>query len=60
MKSHRSIGPIKTPRIPLSTLTTERLSALEAFERWQRESLRAGTVTSTEDSQKDHDQPVKN
>jgi hypothetical protein len=60
MKSHRSIDPVKTPRIPVSTLTTEHLSALEAFERWQRESLRAGTVNSTEGSRRDVDEPVKN
>jgi hypothetical protein len=61
MKSHRSVGPVKSPlRIPVSTLTTEHLSALQAFERWQRESLHAGAVQWTEDSQRDADQPVKN
>jgi hypothetical protein len=59
MKSHRSAGPVKTPpRIPVSTLTTEHLSALEAFERWQRESLR--TVSSTEHAERDTEQAVKN
>jgi hypothetical protein len=61
MKSHRSTGPVKSsPRIPVSTLTTEHLSALEAFERWQRESLRAGAVDSTEDSERGADRSVKN
>jgi hypothetical protein len=61
MKSHRSVGPVKSPlRIPVSTLTTEHLSALQAFERWQRESPRSGAVHSTEESERDADQPVNN
>jgi hypothetical protein len=62
MKSQRSVGPVKSPlRIPASTLTTERLSALEAFERWQRESPRSLIVSPTEDSSMtDGDQPAKN
>jgi hypothetical protein len=51
MKSQRLAGPAKSPlRIPVSTLTTEHLSALEAFERWQRESPRSLIVNPTEDS----------
>jgi hypothetical protein len=51
MKSNRSVGPVKSPlRIPVSALTIEHLSALEAFERWQRESPRPGTLNATPDS----------
>ena len=59
MKSNRSVGPVKQQplRIPVSTLTTEHLSAVEAFERWQREPPRPGTAT---DSTEDPGQPVKN
>jgi len=61
MKSHRLVSPVKTPlRIPVSTLATEHVSALEAFERWQRESLRAGAINRTQDPKRDIDQPVKN
>jgi hypothetical protein len=62
MKSHRSVSPVKPPlRIPVSTLTTEHLSALEAFERWQREALRSGPVHSTERPLRDAaEQPVNN
>ena len=61
MKSQRSVGPAKSPlRIPASTLTTEHLSALEAFERWQRESPRPGTFSATPDSATAPDQPMKN
>lgn len=62
MKSHRSVSPVKPPlRIPVSTLTTEHLSALEAFERWQREALRSGLVNATERLLRDAvDQPVNN
>ena len=62
MKSNRSVGPVdpvkSSLRIPVSTLTTEHLSALEAFERWQRESPRAGAIT-TEERMTEPDQPLK-
>jgi hypothetical protein len=39
VKDHRAVGQVKSPpRIPVSALTTEHLSAVAAFERWQRES----------------------
>ena len=62
MKSQRSVGPVKSPlRIPASTLTIEHLSALEAFERWQRESPRSLILNPTQDSSMtDGDQPAKN
>jgi hypothetical protein len=61
MKSNRSLGPVKSPRsIPVSTLTTEHLSALEAFERWQRESPRPGTFNATPNSASAPHQPTKN
>jgi len=62
MKSQRVAGPAKSPlKIPVSTLTTEHLSALAAFERWQRESLRSLIVNPTGDSSvTDRDRPAKN
>jgi hypothetical protein len=61
MKSNRSVGPVKSPRsIPVSPLTTEHLSALDAFERWQRESPRPGTFNVTADSATAPAQPMKN
>jgi len=64
MKAHRSAGPAKSAlRIPVSALTTEHLSAVAAFERWQRESPRSDTFTSTEHGQTapaESDQPLKN
>jgi hypothetical protein len=64
MKAHRPVGSAKSaPRIPVSALTTAHLSAVAAFERWQREPPHSDTVTSTEDRQTDHaesDQPLKN
>jgi len=63
MKAHRSAGPAKSAlRIPVSALTTEHLSAVAAFERWQRESPHSDTFTSTEDrpDSAESDQPLKN
>jgi len=64
MKAHRPVGSAKSaPRIPVSALTTEHLSAVAAFERWQRESPHSDTFTSTEDRQNnpaESDQPLKN
>jgi hypothetical protein len=61
MKSNRSVGPVKSPlSIPVSAVTTEHLSALEAFERWQRESPRPGTFHARPDSATAPDQPMKN
>ena len=62
MKSHRSVSPVKPSHgIPVSTLTTEHLSALEAFARWQREALRSAPVHSTERPLRDAaDQRVNN
>jgi hypothetical protein len=46
MKSNRPVGPVKAPlRIPVAPLGTEHLSALAAFERWQRESPQADALT---------------
>jgi hypothetical protein len=63
MKSNRSVGHVdpgkSSLRIPVSTLTTDHLSALEAFERWQRESPRAGAVI-TEERTTEPDQPLRN
>ena len=61
MKSNRSVGPVKSPvTIPVRPLTTEHLSALEAFERWQRESPRPSSFYATRDSATAPDQPMKN
>ena len=63
MKSNRSVGPVDPVESPLgtpvSTLTTEHLSALEAFQRWQRESPRAAAVTREERTREPY-QPLKN
>jgi hypothetical protein len=60
MKGNRSVGQVSSPlRIPVSTLTREHWSALEAFERWQRESPRSDTATTRERAT-DSDQPLKN
>jgi hypothetical protein len=57
MKGNRSIGQVSSPlRIPVSTLG-EHVSALEAFERWQRESPRSDAAT-TEERATDPDQPL--
>jgi hypothetical protein len=57
MKSNRSVGQVSSPlRIPVSTLTRAHLSALEAFERWQRESPRSDAAT--EERATDPDQPL--
>jgi hypothetical protein len=62
MKAHRPVGSAKSAlRIPVSALTTEHLSAVAAFERWQRESPHSDT--STEDRQTnptESDQRLKN
>jgi hypothetical protein len=51
MKSNRSVGQVKSsPRMPAAPLTPEHLSALEAFERWQRESPHADTSSQQEES----------
>jgi predicted MarR family transcription regulator len=58
MKGNRSVGQVSSPlRIPVSTLTRAHLSALEAFERWQRESPRSDAAT-TEERATDPDQPL--
>jgi len=51
VKCHRAVGQAKSPppRIPVSALTTEHLSAVAAFERWQRESPHSDTFSSEED-----------
>jgi hypothetical protein len=52
MKSHRQVQPAKSPlRIPpVGAWATDHLSALAAFEQWQRESTRAGTFVPGGDS----------
>jgi hypothetical protein len=64
MKGNRSVGQDKSPpRIPVSALTTEHLSAVAAFERWQRESPHPDASDSTEDRTTDparSDRPLKN
>jgi hypothetical protein len=50
MKSNRPVGPAKPSlRIPVAALSTEHLSALAAFERWQRESPQAEALTPAEE-----------
>jgi len=50
MKSNRTVGQEKSPpRFPIGALNTEHLSAVEAFERWQRESPRARMFASSDD-----------
>jgi hypothetical protein len=54
MKSNRAVGPIKSlSRMPITPLTAEHLSSLEAFERWQRESPHANVSTQAEESATD-------
>ena len=64
MKGSPSIGQTKSPpRLPVSALTTERLSAVAAFEQWQRESPQSDAVSATDDRMTDPartDQPLKN
>jgi hypothetical protein len=61
MKANRSIGPVKPQlKVPVSTLTTDHLSALEAFERWQRELPCSGAVNSAQNPTTDSDQPLEN
>jgi hypothetical protein len=64
VKGNRSIGTTKTPpRFPVSALTTEHLSAVAAFERWQQESSHTDPSSSSEDRTADSDrtdQPLKN
>jgi hypothetical protein len=64
MKGNRSVGQTKSPpRFPVSALTTEHLSAVAAFERWQRESPHPDAVTAAGDRTTDPvgaDQPLKN
>ena len=39
MKNNRPVGPVKpSARMPVAALNHDHLSALAAFERWQRES----------------------
>jgi hypothetical protein len=50
VKGNRSIGQTKSPpRLPVSALKTERLSAVAAFEQWQRESPHSDVVTAADD-----------
>ena len=64
VKGNRSVAPTKSPpRLPVSALTTEHLSAVAAFERWQRESSHTDTSTSAEDRTANparNDQTLKN
>jgi hypothetical protein len=64
VKGNRSVAPTKSPpRLPVSALTTEHLSAVAAFERWQRESSHTDASTSAEDRTADPartDQTLKN
>jgi hypothetical protein len=64
VKGNRSVGPTKSPpRLPVSALTTEHLSAVAAFERWQQESQHPDTSSSAEDRRAypaRTDQPLKN
>ena len=64
MKSNRPVGPVKPPpRIPSAALSTEHLTALAAFERWQRESPHAHALTSPDGriaNATESDQPSKN
>jgi hypothetical protein len=51
MKNQRPAGSAKPPaRIPVAALNTDHLSALAAFERWQRESPHAGSLVQDRDS----------
>jgi hypothetical protein len=64
MKGNRSVGVAKSaPCLPVSTLATERLSAVAAFERWQRESPHSDPFSAAQDRTTDPartDQPLKN
>ena len=64
MKGNRQVGPVKSsPRVLVSAHTTEHLSALAAFEQWQRESPHASPIGSTEDRSADPGEvrsPMKN
>jgi hypothetical protein len=64
VKGNRSVGSTKSPpRLPVSALSTEHLSAVAAFERWQQESQHSDTSSSAEDRTADPartDQTLKN
>jgi len=63
MKTNR-VGPVKPPaRISVAALGTDHLSALAAFERWQRESPHAVASPRAGDAGHDPaptDEPLKN
>ena len=51
MKNNRPVGPVKpSARMPVAALNNDHLSALAAFERWQRESPHARTSNQAGDS----------